>query len=372
MYALFHPDFVIQKWHVFVAYLICTWMCCLIVALANRALPTIESLGGFLVLAGFLISVLVCAIMPHVNGQPYASDDFVWKNWQNETGYSSNGLVFCLGMLNGAFAVGTPDVISHLAEEVPRPSKNIPLAILAQYVIGFFTALFYAIALFYSISDLDAVLNSTYLFPLTEIYRQSTGSSGGSLGLLILAFLPSVVAVIGCYLTSSRVFWTLARDNATPFSRFVGRVNHKQHNPLNSIIICGIICTILGCIYVGSSTAFSAFVGSFVVLSTLSYLAAILPHLLTKRANITAGWFWMNGPLGFFVNAIACLYIMAFIVLFCFPFSLPVEAVSMNYASLITGGCSLFVLAFWFWKQRNYVGPQHVSLESELMAKDAV
>lgn len=87
---------------------------------ANRALPTVESIGGFLVVAGVFITIIVCAIMPHVKGVPYASNDFVWREWQNETGYSSNGLVFCLGMLNGAFAVGTPDVISHLAEEVPQ------------------------------------------------------------------------------------------------------------------------------------------------------------------------------------------------------------------------------------------------------------
>ena len=104
----------------FVAYLICIWVCCLIVLFANRALPTIESLGGFLVIAGVLITIVVCAVMPHVNHQPYASNAFVWSEWQKETGYLSNGLVFCLGMLNGAFAVGTPDVITHLAEEIPR------------------------------------------------------------------------------------------------------------------------------------------------------------------------------------------------------------------------------------------------------------
>lgn len=249
---------------------------------------------------------------------------------------------------------------------------NMPKAILAQFITGFFTAFFYLIATFYCISNLDGVLNSTYLFPLTEIYRQATGSAGGSLGLLILAFVPTVIAVIGCYLTASRVFWTLARDNATPFSGFFGRVNHKQRNPFNSILLCAVICTILGCIYIGSATAFSAFVGSFIVLSTLSYLAAILPHLLSKRSNVTPGWFWMNGAIGFAVNGVACLYIMAFIVIFCFPFSLPVTATTMNYACLITGGFSLFVVAFWFWRKGDYVGPQYVPLESVLLAKDAI
>lgn len=243
---------------------------------------------------------------------------------------------------------------------------------MAQFIIGFFTAFFYLIAIFYSINDLTAVLNESYLFPLTEIYLQSTGSAGGSLGLLILAFLPSLVAVIGCYLTASRVFWTLARDNATPFSRFFGRINRKQRNPFNSIVLCGVICTLLGCIYVGSQTAFNAFIGSFVVLSTLSYLAAILPHLLSRRANVAPGWFWMKGATGFIVNGVACLYIIAFVVIFCFPFALPFDAANMNYTCLITGGLSVFVAIFWFWRQGEYVGPHFVPLESAILAKDAI
>ncbi|KAH8807716.1 amino acid/polyamine transporter I [Xylogone sp. PMI_703] len=371
MYALFHPGFVIQRWQVFVAYLICVWACCFIVLFANRALPTIETLGATLVVLGFLITVIVVAVMPHVKDLGYASTEFVWTEWVNDTGYGSDGFAFCLGLLNGAFAVGTPDVITHLAEEVPNPSRNIPKAMLAQYVIGFFTAFFYLIAIFYGITDLDAVFDAPYLFPLTEIYRQCTGSAGGSLGLLIVAFLPCFVAVIGCYLTSSRIFWTLARDNATPFSKFFGTINSTHHNPFNSILLCGVISTILGCIYVGSSTAFSAFVSSFVVLTTLSYLAAILPHLVSGRKNITPGWFWMKGPIGYVVNAVACGYIIVFDVIFCFPFALPVDAKSMNYTCLITGGLTIFVGLWWFIRKNNYEGPHFVSLASELLAKDA-
>lgn len=128
----------------------------------------------------------------------------------------------------------------------------------------------------------------------------------------------------------------------------------------------------MGCIYVGSSTAFNAFVGSFVVLSTLSYLAAILPHVLSKRRNVTPGWFWMKGVVGFIVNGISCAYIIVFVVIFCFPFAMPVDAASMNYTSLITGGLSLFVLVFWFVRQRNYVGPKKVVLDIATLAKDAV
>jgi len=84
------------------------------------------------------------------------------------------------------------------------------------------------------------------------------------------------------------------------------------------------------------------------------------------------GWFWMKGALGFAVNAVACLYIVVFVVIFCFPFSLPVSAASMNYASLMTGGLSLFVAAFWLCRKRGYRGPTYVALDAEILAADAV
>ena len=372
MYALQHPAFTTQKWHVFVSYLIVVFITCLIVLNLNRALPTIETIAGFTVVAGVTITIIVCAVMPEANGAPYASTYSVWSDWENSTGYASDGFVFLLGMLNGAFSVGTPDIITHLAEEVPHPSKTIPKSILFQFIFGFLSGFFYLLAILYGINDLDGVLDSSFLFPLAEIYRQTSGSRAGAIGLLFLAFLPMFLACIGCYVTASRVFWTLARDNATPFSTFFSHVDKGKHNPFRAICFCGAFTTVMGCIYVGSSTAFSAFVGSFVVLSTLSYLAAILPHLLSKRRNITPGYFWMKGATGFVINGISSAYIIVFIVIFCFPFAMPVDAASMNYASLITGGLSLFVLAFWFVRQADYVGPKVVVLDTTILAKDAL
>lgn len=120
MYAVMHDGFVTQQWHVFVTYVIYCWIVVLIGLYMNRSLPSIQMIGGFTVIAGVFISIIVCAVMPHVNDRAYASNFSVWGDWQNQTGYSSSGLAFLLGMLNGAFSVGTPDLTSHLAEEVPQ------------------------------------------------------------------------------------------------------------------------------------------------------------------------------------------------------------------------------------------------------------
>lgn len=80
----------------------------------------------------------------------------------------------------------------------------------------------------------------------------------------------------------------------------------------------------------------------------------------------------MRGAVGFVVNGLTCLYIVAFVVIFCFPFALPVDAQTMNYTSLITGGLTIFVGVFWLWRQKDYEGPHFVPLESADLAKDAV
>ncbi len=231
----------------------------------------------------------------------------------------------------------------------------------AQYIIGFSTALVYMIAIFYSIHDLTGALSATPTFPLAGLYHQATGTRGGALGLLIIAFIPTFITAIGCYITAGRTFWTLSRDNATPFSHVFRKIHPRFNNPFNATLLCGGICTVMGCIYVGSTTAFNAFVGSYIILSTLSYLAAILPHLVNGRSKMKPGWFWMKGATGFIVNTIVCVYIVAFIVIFCFPYTLPVAPSNMNYSSLITGGLSIFVLLFWFWRQGEYESP-HVGI----------
>ena len=244
-------------------------------------------------------------------------------------------------------------------QEIPRPEINIPKAMAAQMIIGFVTALCYAIAIFFAVNDLSAVLSSSSILPIAEIYRQATGSRAGTVGLLVVLFLPIICGTIDAYVTAGRILWALARDKATPFGNFLSRVDPRWRNPFNATFVCGCISTLLGCIYIGSTTAFNAFVGSFVLLTTSSYLAVLLPHILSRRSNIMPGPFWMNGVLGYTIHGLSCLYIAVFIVIFCFPYTLPVQASNMNYSCLMLGGLTILVSVIWIFKGRKgYKGPQ--------------
>ena len=135
MYAIYHPNYTIQPWHIFVSLTLITWICIGVTIFFNRFLPILEQFGLFVVLAGGLVTVIVLAAMP----KKHASHSFVWTNWDNETGWSS-GVAFLTGVLNGAFTIGTPDAITHMAEELPNPKRDLPRAIAAQLGLGVLSA----------------------------------------------------------------------------------------------------------------------------------------------------------------------------------------------------------------------------------------
>lgn len=90
-----------------------------------------------LVIVGGLVTIIVLATMPDA----HASNEFVWKDFANGTGWS-DGVAFLTGVLNGAFTIGTVDAITHLAEELPNPKVDLPKGIFAQIGLGFLSTSF--------------------------------------------------------------------------------------------------------------------------------------------------------------------------------------------------------------------------------------
>ncbi|KAK2761312.1 hypothetical protein FQN54_001834 [Arachnomyces sp. PD_36] len=367
MYLLRNPEVEWHAWQVFIAFQLVNWSCCAIVCLGNRFLPMINRIAIILSMGGLFVTIVVLAVMPQGRR---ATNKEVWATYSNETGGWSDGVCFMMGLLNAAFAVGVPDCISHLAEEVPKPETKVPQGIMLQILTAFITAFVYLIALFYGINDLNAVFESKIsFFPMAEIYLQATGSTAGAVGLIAILFLATFPTLIGTFTTGGRMWWSLARDNATPFGKFFSHVDPKHNSPVRATMGMSAIVTCLGCIYVGSTTAFQALISSFIVLSTLSYAGAILPHVLTGRKNIVPGTFYMGRIPGFIVNIVSLIYIAVTVVFFCFPFVLPATAQNMNYTSVITVGLMTLVGIWWFVHARkSYKGPQYIMEAAKKLA----
>lgn len=212
-------------------------------------------------------------------------------------------------------------------------------------------------------TSLDDIFTSPVTaLPLAAMYQQATRSTSGTAALLALFTINIFLTVYGAWIAAGRMLWTLARDDATPCPAFLRKVSPRWKNPFNAQLIVTIAGTILGAIYVASAAAFQAFVASFAVFTTMSYLAAILPHLLTRRRFVKPGPFWISGAWGYIVMGIACAYILVFNVIYMFPYTYPVQDLNlMNWTSVMFTGITFLLTLGYLWQtSHGYVGPKVV------------
>ncbi|EWZ00284.1 hypothetical protein FOYG_00167 [Fusarium oxysporum NRRL 32931] len=278
IYALKHPDYIVKEVHVFAVFVISTWLACFSVCYGGRAMPLLNQFGIYWLLIGLLITIVVLAAVPlRSGGSGHATSSFVWLEWQADLGYP-NIIVFLGGMLNGAYSVGCPAAVSHLAEEIPRPQRNVPLAMGLQVVTGFITGFSYLIALMYSIHSYDRIFASQ--FPLAEIYLQATGSADGTICLLVLMQTCIGLSIVGLYITCGRTLWALSRDGATPWQSVFSNFSLRFDAPINATMASAVLVTLMGCIYVASKTAFNAIIEYELCLPSLGWLDPAAMYVL--------------------------------------------------------------------------------------------
>jgi choline transport protein len=163
-------------------------------------------------------------------------------------------------------------------------------------------------------------------YPLAKIYSQATAHADGSqnfgavFGLLFIIWCSSLLCCIGTFVTNSRIYWALARDNAVPLSGLFGTVNETLSCPVPATLFVAVISLGLGAIPLGSSTAFGDLTGSFIILSSVSYAIPFLANVLTGRKYFPKGPFHL-GRYGSAINIAAVLFISLFNIIYCFRMS---------------------------------------------------
>lgn len=92
--------------------------------------------------------------------RPKRPSSEVWAAFVNNTGWSNKGVVFLTGLINPNFGFGGLDGAIHLAEDCIDPASVVPLATIFSIVTAVITALFFAIAMLYSIDDIGLVIST--------------------------------------------------------------------------------------------------------------------------------------------------------------------------------------------------------------------
>jgi amino acid transporter len=79
--------------------------------------------------------VIIISIVILATSDGYNSGEWVFTNFANEVGYS-NGVAWMLGLLQSALSLIGYDVVMHMTEEMPRPRRDAPHAIVLSIIVG--------------------------------------------------------------------------------------------------------------------------------------------------------------------------------------------------------------------------------------------
>ncbi|RDW69903.1 hypothetical protein BP5796_08300 [Coleophoma crateriformis] len=301
-----------------------------------------------------VIAIVVCVLAIAKEGRRSAK--YVFTDFEPSSGWP-DGWSFCVGLLQAAYATSSTGMIISMCEEVQYPSTQVPKAMVGTIILNFFAGLLILIPLLFVLPDLAGLVALASGQPVPTIIASAVGSPGGAFGLLIPLLVLAIFCGIGCTTATSRCAWAFARDGAIPGSQWWSKVNKRLDVPLNAMMLSMIIQILLGCLYFGSAAAFNAFSGVGVICLTVSYAVPISTSLFNGRTHIKEGKFDM-GMLGLVCNIVAIGWSLLAVPLFCMPSYLPVEAATMNYASVVFVAFFAIAAGWYFaWGRKHYAGP---------------
>lgn len=353
-WVITHPDFVVKKWQLFVIYQLVN----LFLVLFNcygKFLPMIANSALYISLFSYVVITITVLVSSRGN---FRDPAFVFTQFENNTGWSSAGIAFIVGLVNPNWSFSCLDSATHLAEEVHEANKVIPIAILGTVTIGMVTSVTYSIAMFFSLHNLDAIINSTTGFPILDIYHQALNNRTGAICLGVLIFLTACGCTISSHTWQARLCWSFSRDNGLPFSKRLSIIDPNLGVPLNAHLFSSFWVAILGLLYLASDAAFNSMVVGCITFLLLSYLVPTACLLYRGRKNIVHGPFWM-GTLGFIANCITIFWAIFALVFFSLPTTMPVTAGTMNYVSVVIVIFLIWTLGYWWFPIRKYSCREH-------------
>ncbi|ETS87878.1 hypothetical protein PFICI_01706 [Pestalotiopsis fici W106-1] len=325
-----------------------------------RLLPHINIVAGVIHAAGFFAIVVVLLVMAQKN-----SATFVFTEFSNNSGWTSDGVSWLVGLISSVYPLLGYDAACHLSEEIPHAARNVPIAMVGSVVVNGLIGVAYCIVLLFSIGSLEDILATPTGFPFMQIYLDATKSRAGATVMSLLLIIIAATANVACVTSASRTAWAFARDKALPFDKVFCKVSKKHQVPSNCIILVTVIQVLLGFIYLGSTAAFNAILSMAIIGLYLSYTLPIIYMLLYGRQKHVAGhWgpFRLGRPLGITFNIVSVMWMTLVMVFSTFPGTMPVTPENMNYSSVVMVGWLVFGFIYYLVRGKNKYEVPHVNV----------
>ncbi|KAI9718467.1 MAG: hypothetical protein M1828_006712 [Chrysothrix sp. TS-e1954] len=351
MINFWHEDFEAAAWQVYLIYLATILLTAAPLFLLPRSVPKITQATLILSVSGFV--VIFCMLLGLKKQTQPAS--FITQSGLGKSGWNM-GTAWMLGVGNALYAYGSTDGAIHIAEEIPRPGKNIPLAMNLTMLIGFLTAFPMSLALMFGVTDTDKVLDSK--LPSAEIFYQITDSKTVVTFMMCWVILVYFMALTSQWVTSGRMTWAFARDLGLPYSKFFSHVSTSRGFPVRSTILSICFCSLYGLLYLASSTAFNSIVTSAVLYLSITYAVPQGIIAIRGRKTCLPARTFDLGKAGYICNYLAPLLVAVIGTFICFSPQLPVTTANANYTPVILVGLFVLIMCVWFTRGKKFTGPK--------------
>ncbi|MFJ6729225.1 MULTISPECIES: APC family permease [unclassified Streptomyces] len=288
--AMFSADFVAALLHnsadavstpgeKFLIAIVVTVVALVLNATGSRTLARIARVGLAAELAGIILYGLYLLAFERHNS---VSVFFDTMGTGGTGGYASP---FLASALVGLLLFYGFEACGEVAEETPDPGRSIPRSMQMTVLIGGAAALFSFAGYVLAAPDLRAIVDGEVANPVIAILRDSTGSVGTNLFLLI-ALTSFLACVMGQQAAASRLIFSFARDRMFPRAAWFSKVSSRTHVPVNALITANVLpLVIYGFIYYSPDALFR--IASFQMLA--GYFAFQMVVLASIRAR-SRGW----------------------------------------------------------------------------------
>ncbi|KAI8665183.1 hypothetical protein NCS56_00953400 [Fusarium sp. Ph1] len=361
MLVLNYPTlYTFERWHgtlLYWAILIGSAGICI---LCSNILPLVEKVTMALhVIFFIIILVVMVAVSPTKH-----SAAFVFTDFQNNSGWASDGIAWCIGLLSSCYVLIGYDGATHLSEEMERAETGVPRAMVGSILINGTLGFGFLIALLFCMGDITSALNTPTGFPIIQIFYNITGSTAAATALTSAVTVMAALSTVPLITSAARLMWAFARDQGKftglPFSTHLSKIDRKRQIPTIAILTTTVLLMLLGLINIGSTTAFNAVLSLAVVSLQISYLMPIILLIWRRisRPNTLTWGPWQLGKSGIVVNVVAIVYLVFTSIFLLFPPYQPITAENMNYAPVVLGGAVIFGCVYWPLRARKrYFGP---------------
>jgi choline transport protein len=294
-----------------------------------------------------------------VRTHPKASAHTVFLDVINETGWSSNGLVFLLCFLPGCISVACFDTAAHMAEEMDEPTRQVPLVMVGASLLCACTAIPMILVYLFCAYNPVALLEPIGGQPIFQIFYDGFDSDA----LLVIAMIIYCIAYLSScpatITTGSRLVWSFAKHGGLPFPRWFGYVQPKSQIPTNAVYFTAVISIMVSLLLFGPTTILNGVFGAGAVCFFFSYGLPIWLNVATWGRQLPNTRYFNLGRFSMPISIAAIIWQLLSVVFLCFPLFKPITTTNMNWASAAAFvGLAIFMVNWFAYAKRHYHAPK--------------